>query len=115
MKVGRGCVWAAAECCIAAPPRPAAMLDADPRARYIETMNTPTSQLVKAISQAVKRGMTLDAIARASGLTAGALTRILAGTRDPRLSTADKIAAGLGKKFLLKDKKKSLTTRKAKR
>ena len=52
-------------------------------------------QLVKAIREAERAGMSRYAIAQAAGITLPMLIRIANGATIPRLDTAEKIAHGL--------------------
>lgn len=60
-------------------------------------------ELRRAIRQAEKAGTTRYRLAKATGLTSGALSRFMAGDRAPTLDTAARIARGLGKRLALVD------------
>jgi DNA-binding phage protein len=60
-------------------------------------------QLRKAIAQAGRRGKSLYRIARETGLTGGALSRLMAGTRLPTIDTAQRVAHAVGKRLVLID------------
>ena len=53
-------------------------------------------QLVKAIREAERAGMSRYAIAQAAGIALPVLVRIANGATIPRLDTAEKIARGIG-------------------
>lgn len=48
------------------------------------------------VALASRRGMTLDTLSESSGVNLSTLYRIVAGTQDPKLSTAVAIASALG-------------------
>ena len=48
------------------------------------------------VALAARRGMTLDDVSEASGVNLSTLYRIVAGTQDPKLSTAAAVADALG-------------------
>ena len=56
-------------------------------------------QLVQAIRQAEKAGLNRHKISLASGIPEATLSHIVNGNRIPRATTADRIAAALGKTF----------------
>ena len=60
-------------------------------------------RLVSAIAGEMNRqGLTAYALGKRSGLPAATITRILSGNRpDPQVSTIEKLAAGLGTRFVL--------------
>ena len=60
-----------------------------------------SEQLRQAIRQAERSGLTRYKIAKAAGIHQSQLTRLLARGPTPRADTADKIAAALGKVFVL--------------
>jgi len=53
-------------------------------------------QLVKAVREAERAGMSRYAIAHAAGVALPVLVRIANGTTIPRLDTAERIARGIG-------------------
>ena len=64
---------------------------------------TITEQLIAAVRQAEAdpAGFSMRQIALRAGLTTGAVSRFMAGQRIPRADTADKLAAALGRRFVL--------------
>ncbi len=60
-------------------------------------------ELQRAIRAAGKSGTTRYKIAKMTGLSEGALSRFMAGTRLPRIDTAERIAAAVGKRIVLAD------------
>jgi transcriptional regulator with XRE-family HTH domain len=64
---------------------------------------TITADLRRAVKAAGRRGLTRYRIAKITGLSQGQLSRFVAGQYSPRLTSAEKIAAALGKRLILVD------------
>jgi transcriptional regulator with XRE-family HTH domain len=64
---------------------------------------TIAADLRRAIKAAGRRGLTRYRIAKITGLSQGQLSRFVAGEIVPKLDTAEKIAAALGKRLTLVD------------
>lgn len=68
---------------------------------------TITKQLLKAVRDAEKKGLTRYRISKVSGITQGQLSRMMKEMHVPKLDTAEKIAAALGLKLVLISEKEN--------
>ncbi len=69
--------------------------------------NTITKQLLKAIRDGKKRGMTRYQIAKVSGVSQAQLTRLMQGKQLLRMDTAERIAEALELKIILVSQKEN--------
>lgn len=89
------------------PLRPRPLLESRQR-RYGERMSkrhvSIAEQLRKAIRAAERAGITRYRVAQDTGISEAQLSRIVHGQIEPKLSTAERILSGIGKRLAIVDR-----------